>query len=170
MADSRNDVVQAFKRLIQDQHTATVLTATVTSVDEHALTCDVSDGDETELFNVRLRAAIDGSEQGPVVIPAVGSAVLVGNIGNSPNGYFVMSYTDVSKVVFLVDTTRFEMTNAGVLIERNNQTLRAALDALVDAIKTITVTCASPGTPSSVPVNLAAFDAVKTQIAQILKS
>lgn len=170
MADAKNDMVQALKRLVQDQYTATVLTATVTAVDEEALTCDVSDGDETELFNVRLRAAIDGSEQGPVMIPEVGSAVLIGNIGNSPNGYFIMSFTAVSKVLYLVDTTRFEMTTTGVLIERNNQTLRAVLDALVDTIKLITVTCAAPGTPSTVPINAAAFDAVKAQIAQILKS
>jgi hypothetical protein len=169
MADNTNEALKALKRFVNDQHTVTVLAASVVSVDEDALTCDVSDGEDTELYDVRLRAAIDGSDQGPVMIPAVGSPVLIGNIGNSPNSYFVISYTAVSKVAFLIGTSKIEMAADGIAIERNAQSLKDALNSLLDAIKTITVTCASPGTPSTVPINVAAFDAVKTQINQILK-
>lgn len=65
--------------------------------------------------------------------------------------------------------TKLQVESDGVLIERNAQTLKAAIDALIDQVKLITVTCAAPGSPSTPPLNLAAFDVVKAQIDSILK-
>ena len=170
MADTRHDLHQALNEFVRRRQTLTTFLAQVTAVNETDLTCDVKDDQGIEIYDVRMRATVDGSDDGAVLIPSVDSWVVVASIGNSESEYVVIATSSLSKVLYLVGTTRLEMTTAGVLIERNNQTLRAALDALVDAIKLITVTCAAPGAPSTIPINAAAFDAVKAQIAQILKS
>lgn len=66
-------------------------------------------------------------------------------------------------------TTTVAIGSAGVTIERGGDSLGDALGALIDAIKLITVTCASPGSPSTVPLNFAAFDAVAVRLNNILE-
>jgi hypothetical protein len=157
----------------------------VTAVHEPEGTCDVVDTDNIELFEIRLRAAQDGDDNGMTIVPAVNSQVLIGNVGNSPNTWVVIATTVAQKVIAKVDgatvtiaggsvtiekgTSKLEVDAEGTLIERNAQSLKAALGALIDQIKLITVTCAAPGAPSTPPVNFAAFDIVKTQINSILK-
>lgn len=46
--------------------------------------------------------------------------------------------------------------------------LKTLILALIDAISALTVTCASPGSPSSIPINIAAFTALKTQFQTLL--
>lgn len=46
--------------------------------------------------------------------------------------------------------------------------LKTTLENLIDAISAITVTCTAPGNPSSVPINVAAFTLIKTNLATIL--
>lgn len=66
-------------------------------------------------------------------------------------------------------TTTVAIGAAGVTIERGGDSLGDALGALIDAIKLITVTCASPGSPSTTPINFAAFDAVAVRLNNILE-
>ena len=168
MSDTTRDLQEALHRFISNRQTITVFPATVTAVNESARTCDVTDGEDLELYDVRLRAAIDSNTKGFVAIPKVGSAVLVGNIGNSPNAYFVVMFSEVTKVFIQVDNTRLQVDGTGTLIQREEQTLKIVLNSLIDQIKLITVTCAAPGSPSTVPLNVAALDAIKTQVDTLL--
>lgn len=72
----------------------------VKSVDEEKLTCVVTLLDQTEIMDVRLKAAVDEVTEGLVQIPAVGSSVLVALIGNKIENRFVMLYSNVVKVSF----------------------------------------------------------------------
>lgn len=74
--------------------------AIVKSVDETKLTCVVTLLDETEVPDVRLKAAVDNVKDGLVQIPEVGSSVLVALIGNKAENRFVILYSNVVKVVF----------------------------------------------------------------------
>lgn len=56
-----------------------------------------------------------------------------------------------------------------VKIANETTTLNTLLQLLIDQIKLITVTCAAPGNPSSVPNNVAAIAAVATQIQGLLE-
>ncbi len=169
MADVANEINNALSTFIGRKQTVTVFPAKVTSVDEAKLTCDAVDSEDIEHFDIRLRATVDGSDEGFVLIPEVGSWVLLANIGNSASEFAVIGTSAVTKVMCKVGQTVVGIENDGVLIERNAQSLKAMLDALIDQIKLITVTCAAPGSPSTPPLNLAAFDVIKTQVAQILK-
>lgn len=82
--------------------------AVVKLVDEEELTCVVELVDETEIPDVRLKAAIDGITDGLVQIPMVNSTVLVAIIGNSINTRFVIAFSQVEKVIF------FEGSNDGL--------------------------------------------------------
>lgn len=185
MSDPKEELKNAMHRFVQNRQTVTVFPAQVRSVNESDLTCDVEGPDELELYDVRLRATVDGNDDGFVLVPDIGSWVLVANIGNSQGDYSVLATSETTKAAFkigqstwLIDSdtitaqrgqTAVKVENDGISIERNAQSLKAALDALIEQIKVITVTCAAPGAPSSPPLNLAAFDVIKAQIGQILK-
>lgn len=55
-----------------------------------------------------------------------------------------------------------------VAIKNSTADLKTLIAALIDAINLITVTCAAPGSPSTVPLNVATFTALKTQFAGLL--
>lgn len=185
MSDPKEELVSAFDRFVRRRSTVTVFPAKVKAVNESLLTCDVEDTDDIELFQVRLRATVDGNEDGFVAIPAVSSWVLVGNIGNSQGEYAVLATSETTRIGFkvgqsswLIDSgeitaqrgqTAVKVESDGISIERNTVSLKVLLDALIDQVKLITVTCAAPGSPSTPPLNIAAFDTIKTQIGQILK-
>lgn len=83
----------------------TVEPAVVKNVDEANLTCTVVLLNDTEIPDVRLKAAIDetpGSttKDGLVQIPVVDSTVLVAMIGNDTSTRFVMAFSEVDKVMF----------------------------------------------------------------------
>lgn len=64
-----------------------------------------------------------------------------------------------------------EMTAGGTLEKSAlGETLKTKLEALIDAITDLTVTCASPGNPSSTPINAATFTTLKSQLSAILSS
>jgi len=83
--------------------------ATVKSVDLAKLTCVVELPDETEIPDVRLKAAIDNVKDGLVQIPAVNSTVLVGLIGNKVSTRCVVMVSVVDEVLF------FDGTNGGLV-------------------------------------------------------
>lgn len=74
--------------------------ATVVSVDTDNLTCVVELADETEISDVRLKAAIDEVTDGIVQIPVVGSTVLVGSIGNKVSVRAVIMVSEVEETLF----------------------------------------------------------------------
>jgi hypothetical protein len=78
----------------------------------------------------------------------------------------VLVHSEVDKVVIVSGTARFEMNN-GFLLKHNNETLKAVLSDLVNAIQGITVTTAQG--PSSVPINSAAFTAITARLNALLQ-
>lgn len=64
-----------------------------------------------------------------------------------------------------------ELTAGGTLEKSAlGETLKEKLEALIDAIVALTVTCAGPGNPSSTPVNAATFTTLKSELSAILSS
>jgi len=102
--------------------------ATVKSVDLATLTCVVELPDETEIPDVRLKAAIDNVKDGMVQVPAVNSTVLVGLIGNKVSTRCVVMVSVVEEVLF------FNGTNGGLV---KWQSTKTELDKVKDYITAI---------------------------------
>jgi hypothetical protein len=78
---------------------AAIEVATVKSVDEASNTCVVTLMNDTEIPDVRLKAAIDEVTDGIVQMPAVNSSVLVATIGGNNAMRFVIAFSQVTKIV-----------------------------------------------------------------------
>jgi hypothetical protein len=101
MSLTRNEelLVERLKTLVADPWI--VEAATVTEVDEEKLTCTVELlFDETEIPNVRLKAAVDLVTDGMVQIPVVDSTVLVAMINNDIENRCIVAFSQVEKVLF----------------------------------------------------------------------
>lgn len=169
MSDVSQELTSALHEFVGKRQTVAVIPATVLAVDTDGLTCDVEDSEGIKIFDVRLRSALNGDKHGFVIIPKADSSVLIANIGASPNEYFVVSVSEVSKVTAWVDQTRFDLDATGILLQRSEQTLKLILNALIDQIKLITVNVTAVGSPTGPPINAAAFDVIKNNIAQLLR-
>lgn len=169
MADVAEELKAALHTFVQKRQVVAVIPAKVLSVDTNGMTCNVEDSEGIEIFDVRLRSALNGDQDGFVLIPEVDSSVLIANIGASPNEFFVVSFSAVSKVTAWVDQTKFDLDATGILLQRSEQTLKTILNSLIDQIKLITVNVTAVGSPTGPPINAAAFDVIKNNIANLLR-
>ena len=136
----------------------------VTALDVSAKTVDVAPVDGTaEVFGVPLQADTQGG--GLVVFPAVGSKALV--VFTSKHTAVAVGYGEIDGIAYS-DTQGAEWAVKGgkVSVKNGGYSLKQALDDLIDAIGQLTVTTGVG--PSGIPVNKAAFDAVKQNIANLL--
>ncbi len=85
-----------------------VLAGTVIKVDEENLTIDVDIPEEPELVDVRLKPAIDDSENYVIQFPKEKTGVLVGIIENDPESAYLISCNSLEK--FLVKIGETDMT------------------------------------------------------------
>jgi hypothetical protein len=93
---------QVLVQLIRDNVPRQVTVCEVLSVDEATLTCKVKELEsDQELFQVRLNAA--STEFNTVLIPKVGSVVLVSLIGNNRQARYVTMVSECSKIYLMGD-------------------------------------------------------------------
>lgn len=96
-----------------------VFPASVRYVDNDQFTIDVVDSYDVEYYNVRLRASIDGSKSGLIIIPKVDSTVLVGLIGNSDSALYMVMASDVAEIKINCDNIKInDGENGPVLISQ----------------------------------------------------
>lgn len=156
--------------------------ASVVSVDEEQLLVEIDPlVDDIDNKTISL-LPMNGPPDGWYCIPSLGSTVAVAKVDDQ--SYGILFYGEIDKWVSVVNEAKLELTADGVVasrgnvkmelgpsgvkIQRGSESLGSILDDLVTAIKTLTVTCASPGTPSSPPVNLPTFNAIAVRLGQVL--
>lgn len=166
--DAEDQIIAGLRLLTKYNQRTRIVPALVDQVSMVDSTCTVRDQEDNVIFDVRLRAELDGASDGLVVYPAVNSWVLIANIGGSETEWVVVACSEVEKVVVEVDTTVVEVSDAGVRIQRGGDDLKSLLADLLEAVKALTVTCAAPGSPSSVPLNLASFVVLETRLNALL--
>ncbi|MEO0337580.1 MAG: hypothetical protein AAF242_00040 [Bacteroidota bacterium] len=162
-----NELVQGLKRLADQSSKTMIFTATILRVNEDEDTVDVVDQEGVEYFDVRLRAAIDSSQAYSVSYPKIHSSVLVGNIGLSETALFLVAANEIDKCVIDLVGTKIVVDQDGLIVERNGISIKNVLLNLIAAIEKLTVNAA--GAPSSVPINISEFTALRTPINQIFK-
>lgn len=111
---------------------AQVVPATVKSVNEEDLTCELEMFDETELLDVRLKAGIDSVTDGIVQIPKAGSVVLAAMIGDQIGNRFVIACSEVDKVVFYGGSND-GLVKIGPLVDQLNA-IESKVNSLIDYI------------------------------------
>ena len=168
-------------RMIKGQD-KTVLSGTVSSVNEAERTCTVKTGD-VEYEDVRLYGIVKGDLKGFCFIPKIGSQVLAGRIGGS-NELFVAMFTEVDKALLTIgekmqitaeadnlriqaDNTVIRATSAGMTFVRGGSGLKKTLENLIDAIVKLTVTTGVG--PSGTPINAPDFMKVKQDLSNYLE-
>ena len=92
-------VIEALKKAFGGMVPVQVFPAKVTEVDEATASCTVEPVAGPEIFEVRIKAAINDKKDGLVIVPVVGSFVLVGIIGNDPETAYIAKYDSIEKIV-----------------------------------------------------------------------
>ena len=180
MSKGNDDIRRMFERRLQDA-TETVFYGEISDVDEGVRTCTVvMEGIPYE--NVLLHAVENAELKGPVLIPKIGSTVLVERIAN--DRYFVAMFSEVEKVLLTigektavaVDTencllrvgnSMVKATEKGLTFVKGDAGLKKTLEELIDAITKLTVTTGIG--PSGVPINIADFIKIKQGLNDYLE-
>jgi hypothetical protein len=106
----------------------------VKSVDGLVCDCEPVDGD-ADILDVRLIA--DDSEEFFVLVPAVGSIVIVEFLTKEAS--YVSMVSKVSEVKYKIGTAYYSTTEAGFLIQKGNDTMKQALVLIIEAVQQIVV-------------------------------
>lgn len=136
-----------------------------------SLTFPIAQGDECLiLFNDRdIDNWFEGSTSSGVKTPRLHSfadAIALVGLRNSQR---VLTGYDTARAVLQNGTTGVGVGASKIKLYNAITTLNTQLQNLCTQIQAITVTCASPGSPSSVPINAAAIASIATQIAGLLE-
>ena len=128
---------------------------TVTAVD--GATCTIERIlDDKEIKNVRLNATIKTSD-GLVIVPKIGSVVLVTNIDGDK--YFVSQFSEIEKITLNVADK--------VSIKNPSYSLADAFKELISAIGNLTVTTGVG--PSGIPINAIEFEQIQQKLNNLLE-
>ncbi len=111
------NIREIIHKVIDERQPVQVLAGKVLSVNEQAMTVDLSVPGRADRLDVRLRSVIDGQETGILIYPKIGSYVLVGLIDNRPESSFVVAYSEVEKIRVLgLDLMELNGDNLGGLV------------------------------------------------------
>ncbi len=187
MSRTIEDIGRAFKDLVR-QEQKLVIPAQVKSVDEQNFVCSV-EMDGIEIENVRLTAVIDDNGNKSAIIPSAGSWVMIMPVYGNDSDYVVVAYSQIDKISVQTGDVKITSDSQGVKVENGQSTLqvqsgeinitsgkveikgleslKTILDDLITQITMITVPTGVG--PSGVPINSAAFTAIKTRLNNVLK-
>ena len=112
---------------------AIVFSATVTKVNEADKTIEIEDIDGLDYHDVRLAAAED-EKKSVLIIPKVGSSVLVTMIGSDLNTLFVSKVNEVDKIVGVINELDIE-DETGFKLHLNNGLMKINGDAFEGIVK-----------------------------------
>lgn len=164
--DGNNELHIALNAYVRRHIKHDVLAVKVTSVDTSAFTCDaVIDG--LTLYDIRLRATDEGTANQYVLIPKVGSWVLVQTLGNNSDEFFVAMFSEIDKAIFKTDTHTIEV-GSKIKIASSTGTLGDCLSDLIDKITTLTITTPAGIFPIT-PALIAPITAIKARLNTILE-
>ena len=167
-------MIDLIKKVVEESMPLQVIPAKVLSVDKDACTCEVEpiNGD-ADIFDVRLKAIIDDTQNGVVFYPVVGSTVLVALIENDENNAFVaMQSTFESASIIVQDGFKLELDSEGLILNEGQngpliviESLKSEIDKINQFLTTIRDTFTN-----WVPVTQDGGAALKTAMSAALAS
>lgn len=88
----------AILSIVRDHIKPTVRVGKVKSVNQDKMTCEIDLQTAPDVYDVRIRAAIDSVAKGVLIVPKVGSIVLVATIEDKITSAFIVLYTEVESI------------------------------------------------------------------------
>jgi hypothetical protein len=166
------ELARAFRQL--KKRDVDTFPATVVSVDKANGTCVVNDGD-FDYTGVQLTSVIDGIDKKFLLVPKVGSSVLVSPIMEDLKRLYVEAYSEIESLELVIETVAFKIDKDGFLLKKENETLKALMSDLLGAIKNLSFSVTTNGSAttqtgtSTAILNLADFETVEMRFNQFLK-
>lgn len=136
--DSNRRLLENLKKVMATI-SITIYQGIVTSVDENGPTCSCRFG-STEVSGIRLRASLSERDRQALIVPRIGSAVIVGSLSGDLSSLAVLQVDEVERI---------EMNGGGLGGLINIETLTEKLNALVDAFNRHTHQVSTTGTAAS---------------------
>jgi hypothetical protein len=136
MSAENEQIKSEFEKFATRFGPKTIVPATVLEVNADD-TIKVQFSDDSEVDDCRLKAVVKAGNK-VLLIPAVGSIVLIGKIENSDE-YIVLAVDEVSEFAILVEDVRFSVDNSGFLMQKQTDTLKQVLTLIVQSILKIIV-------------------------------
>lgn len=136
MSKTDEDIKRGFAAFAGKHGPKTIIPAVVTAVnDDTTIAVDFSDG--TDVPDCQLKSVVKNGNQ-VLFIPVVGSSVLVGSIENSSD-YVVIAVDEISEMLVVIDDVKYSINDDGILIKKDDDTLRDALTLLIESVQQIIV-------------------------------
>jgi hypothetical protein len=112
--------------------------ATVQSVNEAEATCELYDEETAmEYYDVRLRPVLNGKES-ITIFPKVGSWCLAVRLENTDE-WMVVACSEADKWRLKIGEAIIEQDATGLQIKKQSDTLREALELIIQAVMKVTV-------------------------------
>jgi hypothetical protein len=174
MSKHTEDIKTEFDKFASGRGPVIIVEATVISVNEADATVEVEFVSGAVIDDARLRSVVKAGNK-CILVPEVDSVVLVGRIGNSEE-WVVVAVESIAKVLYVIGTATFEITEDGFLIQKGTDTLKAVLNDLVDKVKAlneevqkiVVVVGVTADVPALQAINTA-LETVRTNMNNILR-
>lgn len=166
------ELQDAFRKL--KQRDVDTFPGVVLDVNKANGTCTISD-DALEYTGVQLSSVIDGNNKKFFLFPKVGSSVLVSPINEDLHRLYVEAYSEIESLSIVIENVTFQMDEAGFLLKKQNETLKALMVDFIQAIKNMSFLVSTTGTAAAQTGatntlnNLAEFTAVENRFKQFLR-
>jgi hypothetical protein len=134
--DKHEQIRQGILNLAAKVSPLQTLLGEVTEVNETEFTCVIKDDDGLE-YLAHLRCVLNGNES-ITFFPAVGTYALVIRIEDAEM-WMVVACDKIDKSRTKIGTTRIEQTAQGFLIQKGSDTLKDAIQLIVEAVQPIVV-------------------------------
>ena len=164
-------IKEAIHRIVAEKIKVQAQVGTITSVDESAMTCDAMVGD-LEVFDIRLKSVIDNKDEGVLIVPKMGSKVLVGLIDNKIESSFIVGYSDVDKLRIICQEIELGGDEFGGLVKSENVADQInSLKNEINSLKNILNSWVPPvGAPDSGAALKAALIAWASPLSLVVKT
>lgn len=146
----------------------TIVYATVLSVDIPKSTIAVSLISGLELDDVRLRSVVKAGNK-CVMIPAVDSTVLIGQIENDPE-FVMLACEKIDKILYAIGTVKFEVDDAGILLAKGAENMQKILKDLIEGIVAERHLTNNGPTISLTPTSVTTFNNIKTRVLNLFRN
>ncbi|WP_395075406.1 hypothetical protein [Flavobacterium sp.] len=158
------EIQDAFRQL--KKRDVDTFIAKVVSVDKAKGTCTVN-ADGLDYFGVQLSAVVDDNQNNFYLFPKVKSWVLVSPINEDINRLYVESNSEIESLELVIKTVKFQIDKDGFLLKKENETLKALMVDLIDAIKVMSF--ATNVGPTISLINLPQFISIENRFKNFLK-
>lgn len=162
------ELQDAFRKL--QKRDVDTFPVTVISVDKSLGTCTVTD-DEIEYTDVQLSSVVDANKSKFYLFPKVGSSVLVSPINEDLHRLYIEAYSEIESMDLSIENVKFQVDKDGFLLKKENETLKALMVDLLQAIKQMSFTVTTPAGPGATSLlnNTPVFTLIENRFKTFLK-